>query len=236
MIRAVLFDFGGTLFSYETMMNGEGHNLLELARGAGVEADLEQILRAQREHSRRVFKDYSSRPYYRHRDMFNESLRATLEALGGSPDGELLEGYRDRQWERHRHDFELRRGVTETLGKLRERDIHVGMVSNIDDDQLEHLLGVSGIGPYFDAILSSESARSCKPHGEIFRQALESAGCRADEALFVGDSRTTDVAGANAAGLHSVLLWQRTDRSPPDGDPRPRHVISEIPQVLGLLN
>ncbi len=74
-----------------------------------------------------------------------------------------------------------------------------------------------------------------KPHAEIFRQALESAGCRAEEALFVGDSRSADVAGANAAGLHSVLLWQRTDRSPPDEDPRPRHVISEIPEVLGLL-
>ncbi len=235
MIRAVLFDFGGTLFSYETLMHGEGRNLLELARRAGVEAGLDQILRTQREHSRRVIIDYMSRPFYRHRDMFDESLRATLEALGGRHDDEMLDGYRESQWERHRADFELRPGVTDTLTKLRDRDIHVGMVSNIDDDQLEHLLEVSGVGPYFDAILSSESARSCKPHAGIFRQALESAGCRAEEALFVGDSRAADVAGANAAGLHSVLLWQRADRRPPDEDPRPRYVISEIPEVLGLL-
>ncbi|MBW2279096.1 MAG: HAD family hydrolase [Deltaproteobacteria bacterium] len=235
MIRAVLFDFGGTLFSYETMMNGESRNLLELAKDAGIEADLTEILRAQREQSRSVFKRYMARPYYRHRDMFNDSMRATLDALGGTHDDEMLDGYRARQWERHRSDFALRPGVTDTLGELRERGIHVGMVSNIDDDQLEHLLDLSGIRPCFDAILSSESARSCKPHGEIFRQALSSADCGADEALFVGDSRSADVAGANAAGLHSVLLWQRTDRSPPDEDPRPRHVISEIPQVLGLL-
>ena len=37
--RAVLFDFGGTLFDYETLAPGEREVLISLARWAGIEAD-----------------------------------------------------------------------------------------------------------------------------------------------------------------------------------------------------
>lgn len=235
MIRAVLFDFGGTLFSYETLMQVEMRSMVETLRSAGVEADLAEIARAQRESGRRIMREYMTRPFYLHRDMFHDSLRATLEALGGRIDADLLDRHRERQWEGHRREFRLRPGVVETLTELRERGVHVGMVSNIDDDQLAHLLEVSELEPRFDSILSSESARSCKPHDSIFRQALSSAACEPEAALFVGDSRSADVAGANSVGLQSVLLWDRDDRPPPQDEPRPRHVIRAIPDVLELL-
>ncbi len=235
MIRAVLFDFGGTLFSYESLIAREGANVLELARRAGIEAGLDEIVRVQRENGRRVMTQYMARPFYLHRDMFNDMLRATLEALGGSHDDEMLDDYRQRQRDAHRSDFELRPGVLETLAALRDQPVHVGMVSNIDDDQLSELLEVSELRPHLDSVLSSESARSCKPDASIFRQALDNAGCDAEEALFVGDSRAADVAGANAAGLQSVLLWPRDDRPPPDEEPRARHVIRQIPDVLELV-
>ena len=38
---AVLFDFGGTLFDYETVAPGERESIIELARWAGVEAEPE---------------------------------------------------------------------------------------------------------------------------------------------------------------------------------------------------
>ena len=235
MIRAGLFDFGGTLFSYETLMASEAVNMLKLTRQAGVDADPGAILRAQRESGRRVMREYLVRPFYLHRDMFADTFRATLEALGGRVDDEMIARYRERQQKDHERDFALRPGVVETLDALRERGVHVGLVSNIDDDQLKHLLEISKLEPHFDSILSSESARSCKPDGAIFRQALERAGCDASDALFIGDSRSADVAGANAAGLQSVLLWQRDDRPPPDEEPRARHTIRQIPQVLELL-
>ena len=153
MIRAVLFDFGGTLFAYESLMPSEMRGMIELVRRAGVDTGVDQIARAQRESGRRVLRDYMQQPFYLHRDMFLDSLRATLEALGGSIDDDLLAGHRERQWNGHREHFELRPGVVDTLKALRGRDLHVGMVSNIDDDQLTHLLEVSGLEPHFDAIL-----------------------------------------------------------------------------------
>ena len=77
-----------------------------------------------------------------------------------------------------------------------------------------------------------------RPCGSDFlkasKQVLRSAGCGPSEALFVGDSRPADVAGANATGLRSVLIWHRSDRPPPTGDPKPAHVIRSIPELLAL--
>jgi putative hydrolase of the HAD superfamily len=233
--RAVLFDFGGTLYDYATLEPAERESLVSLARWAGVETAPDAVLQAHRNALRRVFYDYLPRNFYLHRDLFRDALIGMLEDLGARPDPDQLERYRAAQWKRHRRDFVLREGVIETLHALRVRGLHVGMVSNIDEDQLAHLLAIAEIEPYFDAIVSSERARSCKPDLAIFQAAVRSAGCQPDEALFVGDTLLQDVAGANRAGLCSVLLWHRHDRPPPADGPRPHHVIRRIPELLALL-
>lgn len=235
MIKAVLFDFGGTLYDYACLAAAEAESLVELARQVGTTDPPHDILLAQRDAMRRVFREYLPRPFYMHRDLFRDAVIAMLAELGARAQADQLDAYRRAQWERHRRDLVLRPGVVETLRELRRRRLHVGMVSNIDDDQLDHLLAAAGIGNLFDSILSSEQARSCKPHPRIYEIALERAGCAADEALFVGDTLRQDVAGANQVGLRSVLLWHRGDRPPPDEGVRPRHVIRAIPEVLELL-
>jgi len=233
--RAVLFDFGGTLYDYATLQSAEAESLLELARWAGVEAAPQVVLRAHREALKKVFYGYLPRRYYLHRDLFRDALIGMLESLGASAEPDLLDSHRQRQWERHQRDFALREGVHDTLCELRARGLHVGMVSNIDEDQLAHLLALSELRAHFDSVLSSEAARSCKPDPDIFLEALRRAACRPEEALFVGDTLQQDVAGANRVGIRSVLLWHRSDREPPDQEPQPNHVIRSIPQVLDLV-
>lgn len=234
-IRAVLFDFGGTLYSYATLEAAERESLVELARAAGIEAEPLDIQRAHRDAMRRVFQQYVPRRFYRHHDLFRDAVIGMLKSFGTEPRPTHLERYRAGQWARHARDFVLRDGVIGTLAALQERGLHVGMVSNIDDDQLTHLLAIAGIASYFDSILSSEQAQSCKPDRRIFEEALRRAGCAADEALFVGDTLVQDIAGANRAGLRSVLLWHREDRDPPADEPRPRYTIRRIPDLLGLV-
>lgn len=234
-IRAILFDFGGTLYDYGCLAPGEAEGLAELAAAAGIEAEAEAVHRAHREGLRRVFRAYLRRSFYHHRDMFRDALRAMAEELGARLDEELLDAHFRRQWQRHARDFALRPGVPETLRALRAKGLHLGIVSNIDEDQLEHLGRLAGLPDHFDSLLSSEAARSCKPDAGIFEEALRRAGCAPREALFVGDSIEADVAGANRAGLRSVLLWHREDLPAPDREPRPAHVIRSIPEVLDLL-
>jgi putative hydrolase of the HAD superfamily len=235
MTRAVLFDFGGTLYDYATLAPGDAESHLALAEWAGVDADLATIRRAQREAMRVVFRRYLPRRFYLHRDLFRDAAAGTLRALGVEPQAEHLDRFRALQWTLHRRDFQLREGVVATLRALRTRGLHVGMVSNIDEDQLDHLLEVAALRPHFDSLLSSEAARACKPDPAIFAEALRRADCAADDAVFVGDTLAQDIAGANAAGMRSVLIWHRDDREPDFDGARPAHVIRRIPELLDLL-
>lgn len=233
--RAVLFDFGGTLYDYACLEVAERESLVELARWTGSAAEPAAIVSAHRDGMRDAFRSYLPRAYYLHRDLFRDAVVGMLARLGVTASDDILDRYRQAQWARHQRDFQLRAGVIDTLVALRARGVHLGIVSNIDDDQLEHLLGVAEIAPYFDSILSSEQVQSCKPDRMIFHAAVQRAGCAAPEALFVGDTLAADVAGANAAGLKSVLLWHRDDRKPPETGPQPRHVIRQIPDLLALV-
>ena len=232
--RAVLFDFGGTLYDYRCFARAESESLSELARWAGIAAPVEAIARAHRDAMKRVFDDYRDRAFYFHRDLFGDAVRGMLASFGKTADAVTLARYRRLQWDLHARDFALRPGVRETLAGLRRRGLHLGMVSNIDDDQLEHLLEIAGVRADFHAVLSSERARSCKPAPGIFEQALASAGCAAGDAIFVGDSLFHDVAGASALGLQSVLIWHREDRDPPAGGPKPDHVIRRFDELLEI--
>jgi 2-haloalkanoic acid dehalogenase type II len=235
-VRAVLFDFGGTLYDYDTLLPGDRQSLHHLAELAGAQTDSETVHRAYRTALRAVFRDYVRRDYYLHRDMFREAVDGMLRALGLEATEEQVERYREMQWRLHEQNFQVREGVPETLAELRRRGLALGIVSNIDKDQLDHLGRLAELERYFDWIMSSEEAGSCKPDARIFEEALRRAGCAADEALFVGDSIQHDIAGANRVGIRSVLLWHKPDRKPPDEHGiRPHHVISKIPELLNIV-
>jgi 2-haloalkanoic acid dehalogenase type II len=234
-VRAVLFDFGGTLYDYETLAPGDQESLAMLAKLAGADAPVDDVQRTYRAALRQVFRSYLERSFFLHKDMFRDAVVAMLRELGRNPEPEHFERYREMQWQLHQRDFQLREGVVETLTELRRRGLRLGIVSNIDADQLRHLGELAGLERYFDWLLSSEEARSCKPDGGIFVEALRRARCDPHEALFVGDSLPQDIAGANRAGLRSVLLWHRPDRQPRFDVAKPAHVIGSIPEVLTLV-
>ncbi len=233
--RAALFDLGGTLYDYRTLEPGNREALVGLVRWAGCDAPPLEIARVYQDALRRVFHSYLPRSYYLHRDLFSDALLEMARDLGVKLSEEHLERHRHAQRERQGHDFAFRDGVPETLGALRERGLYLGIVSNIDQEQLDHLTELAALDRFFDCLISSERAGSCKPDQQIFERALELAGCAPEEALFVGDSIPQDIAGANRAGLRSVLIWHCDGVEPPDREPRPRHVIRRIPELLDLL-
>ena len=120
------------------------------------------------------------------------------------------------------------------LAALRRQGLHLGIVSNIDDDQFQPLWERIGLGPQFDAVTTSEEARSCKPHPGIYRHALGKAGdLSPEEVVFVGDSLEFDVAGANAIGMTTVLIGEPPSQAEADGDPD--YVIETIPELLQII-
>jgi putative hydrolase of the HAD superfamily len=233
--RAVFFDLGGTLFSYRAI-NSHFDGLLEaLARGRGVEAPLDDLRQAYRVAMLRVMGEWASRPYYLHRDLFTEAHVAFLRGLGvaaSSDDPDVRFSERRVLGE---PEIVPREDAAATLAALRGRGLHIQIVSNIDNDQLDAVWPRLELAELVHAITTSEEARSCKPDPGIFRVALAKAGDPDPaEVVFVGDSVHHDVAGANALGMTSVLIGALAPDAP-DRRLAPRHVIENLSELLELV-
>ncbi len=92
------------------------------------------------------------------------------------------------------------RRVIETAG----RRLPIAVMSNADNDFLLPSLARNGLA--FPVVISSEDVAVYKPHVVVFTALVEALGVAAANVLYVGDSRTADVAGAKNAGLRAAWL------------------------------
>src|SRR5262245_47461305 len=82
--------------------------------------------------------------------------------------------------------FEEVPGASETLRRLRERDLGLGVVANWDCALPEHLERL-GLDRLVDTVVTSARAGVAKPNPRIFELALAELGVAAARALHVGD-------------------------------------------------
>jgi HAD superfamily hydrolase (TIGR01450 family) len=72
-----------------------------------------------------------------------------------------------------------------------------------------------------------------KPESPLFRQALARLGVGPTQAVMVGDSLFSDIAGARRAGLRSI--WLAPPDAPADPEPAPDLAIRAFAELLPLL-
>jgi HAD superfamily hydrolase (TIGR01549 family) len=90
----------------------------------------------------------------------------------------------------------------------------LGIVTNgPPDTQAEKLDGI-GIRDAFEVVINAGYDVPAKPDPEPFQQALSALDATPDSTVHVGNSLTSDVAGAQAAGLQAVWLSDGTDPDP----------------------
>lgn len=119
-----------------------------------------------------------------------------------------------RVFYRARSEVVLYDGVLELLDALRPR-YRVAAITNGNAD-----LAQIGIADRFDIILRATLEMPAKPDPCMYKLALEHFDLEPDAMVHVGDSVTTDVAGAHAAGVTAVWfnpaqqLWKGAERAP----------------------
>jgi len=232
-IRAVFFDFAGTLFSDRALRDVHLAQLRFVADTVGADASDDELRTAYRAGMGVAYRAIATRPSYLHRELFGAAFAAMAESLGGHLDGAQVADVVDRQYQATIDHAALRPDCLETLLALRAGGRHVQVVSNIDVEQIDGLVERLELAPALDAWTSSEEAGSCKPDPLIYALALSKAGCAADEVLFVGDSPAHDVDGPKAAGMHTALLVAES-RSNAEGSAAD-HVIGNLGEVLAFV-
>ncbi len=240
-IQAVVFDLDDTLIDwsqpalswddYTRPMTARLHAFLSAA-GHRL-PDGEAFYRCLREE---VEKEWQSARAEWTGPSFREALRRTLhgcdiEASRVDLD-ELMRAY---DWQ-PMPGVELFDDALHVLQELRRRQYKLGLITNsflpmwMRDVELRHYQLID----LFDARTTSGDAGYLKPHPAIFLQMLEELGASAERSVFVGDRPLNDIAGANEAGMISVLIV------PPHlnrevGEHRPDHTIRTLSQLFDIL-
>lgn len=91
------------------------------------------------------------------------------------------------------------------LGRARDAGLRLGVVSNSEGHLLSVLERV-GLAPHLEVVIDSHLEGVSKPDPEIFARALFRMHVPAERAVYAGDLPEIDLVGAQAAGMHGVLV------------------------------
>jgi len=149
-------------------------------------------------------------------------------------------GYPESAVEHFKHAFRAAWGHThtlvpyskETLEALRDKGYRLFAASNsfghLQRSRLQH----AGILHLFEDTYISMDIGYDKPDVRFYEEALRRCRLQPHEVLMVGDSMTTDIIGARAAGLDAVYFNRRNEPKDPHSSVA---VIHSLPELLPLL-
>ena len=103
--------------------------------------------------------------------------------------------------------FSVLPGAAETVRAMAKK-YPLTIISNGFKEVQYYKFAHSGLADCFAHTIISEEVGINKPQPEIFRIALQMNGVRADEAVMIGDSYSSDIAGAKNAGIDQIWLHE----------------------------
>jgi len=241
MIRAVLFDYGGTLVRplrpWEEAKPAAVAAPYNLLRRRGLEASFSEYMRFNDS----IFEMYteldeqtgSDTPdIVKYREIvaafFPNRPKAWRERVAISADNVF--------WDAFAANFVLQKGARRCLAELRSKKLKQAVVSNHHNEEAlyKHLTKL-GLKSYFSPIIVSSRVGFRKPDLRIFAMCLSTLRVHAPEAVFVGDSMQYDVEGAKRAGMTTILIGddgRSYKRSKPDFTVAS---LSEVPEIVSSL-
>jgi len=109
------------------------------------------------------------------------------------------------------------KGAKETIESLKKAGLKLGLLSDFPPEEKLKDLGLDG---FWDAVLCSESFGSIKPHPLSFQKLAAAMSLPPEKILYVGNSRSYDIAGANRAGMKTA--WIKSPLFPGSGFKKPK--------------
>lgn len=221
-IRAVLFDWGGTLVRERPAdigaACGAAAAALDSAGISGVSAAA-------------LYEALASVPAAW---TIAELLQRALAALGAAATLQAIDAAAAAFSTSATGGLELFDDARALLPSLRYRGYAVGVVTNslFAASGLEAAAARLGIAGYLHVIITSADCGFAKPDPRPLLLALDRLGCGPADAVFAGDRIETDVAAALAAGVTPVLI----DRPGRDATPAPGVLhVAHLASINGIL-
>ena len=159
-------------------------------------------------------------------EIRRRAFERTLEHVG-HPDKDLA-AHLNTVYRKHRYgDIELYPDVIPTFDALAPH-FKLGLLSN--GNTYPERCGLEG---RFAFVIFSQDVQVEKPDPKIFQITAERAGCELTQMLHVGDSLTSDVAGAKNVGAPSV--WLNREGVSNDTETQPDYEIASLTEILAIV-
>ncbi len=249
MIKAVLFDLGGTIHTSQadearTLRYAEA--MIDRLADYGIEIPdtpqgfLEKLNEGAVRYKRSSEKTLrEERPVDIWSEYYLKAYGISKEAL--APCAEEL----SFRYDYDRSKIMRRPHLKETMTELSGMGLKLGMISNIiSESVVPHFLMEYGIYHDMDVILTSAETGIRKPDPGIFRIAEEKLGLTPDELAYVGDTISRDIIGTRNAGW-KVMIQIPSGRAVDgilgfDGSEwKPDYTVTdlaEIPAIIRAVN
>jgi len=226
VIRAIIFDFGGTLAEGSIDWDEYHMAILRLLRSEGYDVEMTRLRKAIGASLERLESVRSGGRELRLEEVYSYAL----SMLGICPDDDMLRAIHDL-FRRH-FETTFYPCVDDVLRELSAR-YRLAVLSNTMSDTPRIMLQETGLIGYFDLVVCSSDLGIRKPDPRIFQYVLDKLGVAAGEAVHVGDEVETDIAGATKAGIRAILV--KRSEYPAWSGPTIRS-IRELPKMLSEID
>ncbi|MEE9237128.1 MAG: HAD-IA family hydrolase [Thermoplasmata archaeon] len=212
-LKAIFLDLGGTLLDLESDRRAHLEMMRAFREDMGLPTSPEELLNRYETLREERIRRLETR-WQQDRDISRGVVTSILREEGLSMTRAHWDRFLAAYWHEHRRWLHLYPGARKALSALHRPGIHIGLISDVDEDFLQLCLYKFPLEDHLDSITTSEETGVAKPHEDIFMRALSKAECEPQEAIHVGDSLDRDVLGARKVGMRSILIGsQGTDQS-----------------------
>lgn len=212
MIKAVLFDFDGTLMDTKQTIKETWKYIFKKIKN--IDVDDEML-----------------------KDSYGEPLRDSLEKFFPDvPVEESIKVFKEYQKDKDEEMFQLFADMYETVKELKKRDLKLGLVTSRGAISTERGLRLTGIRDDFDILITAEKTVKHKPSPMPILLALEELGVTKAQGIMVGDTKF-DLMASKKAKVKSVLVSWSEINTPNLGNEEyaPDYIIEKGMEIVKII-
>ena len=168
-------------------------------------------------------------------EQFNEKrIYFSKQNLKGDLEAMKYFGLNKTPW--HKEDEVPYQDADEILQYLRGKGYKIGVIANQSLGTAKRLEGW-GLLKYIDVVAASAELGVAKPDSEIFLRALEMAGCKAREAVMIGDRLDNDICPAKKLGMKAIWIRQgfAIYQDVKKAEYQPDYVVDGLVELRGIF-
>jgi len=230
-LKAVFFDLGGTLIDLESDKSSHLKVLEATKQRYGLDVTAADLHRGFVSYIGR-FEAQQAKHWRPILELTEEAFEEEMARMGIAVDTRDVQWFMKTYMTTYGRGIILARGAMDTLRGAKLLGIHVGILSDVDDDWAKLVLDNLRLRPLLDSVTTSQTVGVAKPNPRIFLAALKKAKCEPIEALHVGDSLERDVRGAKAIGMRAAHIGPQPSS---ESDYQARTMVEFLPVLKKVV-